>query len=155
MREYKLGYQGTDTQDGIYTDFDNPPFYDVTQSKIRTLNVDSDVAKLTKYPWQMWNDYHKKHVESITLISGGSGYSTAPTVTILGGTTGSTGPFQIYGTSSSGATSGSLGYYYPLFTSELQAKIYDEQNGGSGAAHSHTFVAVSYTHLTLPTIRMV
>ena len=145
LREYKLGYQGTDTQDGIYTDFDNPPFYDVTQSKIRTLNVDSDVAKLTKYPWQMWNDYHKKHVESITLISGGSGYSTAPTVTILGGTTGSTGPFQIYGTSSSGATSGSLGYYYPLFTSELQAKIYDEQNGGSGAAHSHTFVEYTTT----------
>jgi hypothetical protein len=28
LREYKLGYTGTDTQDGIFTDFDNPPFYD-------------------------------------------------------------------------------------------------------------------------------
>ena len=145
LREYKLGYQGTDTQDGIFTDFDNPPFYDATDSKIRNLNVSRDVSKLTEYPWQMWNDYHKKHVASLTLLDGGSGYSTAPTVTILGGTLASTGPFQIYGTSSSGNTSGSLGYYYPLFTNETQAKIYDSQNGGSGAAHTHTFVEYNGT----------
>ena len=24
LREYKLGYQGTDTEDGMFTDFDNP-----------------------------------------------------------------------------------------------------------------------------------
>ena len=95
--------------------------------------------KLTEYPHQMWFDYHKKNVKSIKLISGGSGYTKTPTVTILGGTIGSTGPFQIYGTSSSGASSGKLGYYYPLFTIQQQAEIYDSQNGGSGAAHSHTF----------------
>ena len=139
LREYKLGYSNTETQDGIYTDFDNPTFYDASTGKIRPLNVDSDTSKLTEYPHQMWYDFHKKYVSSITVASGGSGYEVAPTVTILGGTTGSTGPFQIQATSSSGATSGSFGYYYPLFTSEKQAEIYDSQNGGSGQAHSHTF----------------
>ena len=145
LREYKLGYKGTDTQDGIFTDFDNPPFYDSSTGKIRSLNINSDVSKLTEYPWQLWNDYYKKHVASITVTYGGSGYTTAPTVTVVGGTVGSTGPFQILGTSNSGSTSGTYGYYFPLFTSETQAKIWDSQNGGSGAAHTHTFDEYSGT----------
>ena len=139
LREYKLGYDKTETQDGIFSDFDNPTFYDATTGKIRSLNVDSDTAKLTEYPYQMWYDYHKKYVQSITVIAGGSGYEVAPTVTIVGGTTGSTGPFQIQATSSSGATSGQFGYYYPLFTSEKQAQIYDTQNSGSGTVKTYTF----------------
>ena len=69
LREYRLGYDKTETQDGIYTDFDNPTFYDSTTGKIRPLNVDLDTAKLTEYPWQMWNDYHKMHVTSIPLMT--------------------------------------------------------------------------------------
>ena len=146
LREYTLGYQGTDTQDGMNTDFDNPPFYDTDTGKIRGLNVSKDTAKLTQNPWQMWNDYHKKYVSSITVVSGGAGYTVAPTVTIAGGTTGSTGPFQILATSSQGTTSGSNGYYYPLFTSEAQAKIYDTQhNSGSGVANSYEFDGYSGT----------
>ena len=139
LREYKLGYDKTETQDGIFSDFDNPTFYDAATGKIRSLNVESDTDKLTQYPHQMWNDYHKKYVQSITVTSGGSGYEVAPTVTIVGGTTGSTGPFQIQATSSSGATSGQFGYYYPLFTSEKQAEIYDTQNSGSGTVKTYTF----------------
>ncbi len=139
LREYKLAYDKTETQDGIFSDFDNPTFYDATTGKIRSLNVDLDTAKLTEYPYQMWYDYHKKYVQSITVTAGGSGYEVAPTVTILGGTTGSTGPFQIQATSSSGATSGQFGYYYPLFTSKKQAEIYDTQNSGSGTTKTYTF----------------
>ena len=108
LREYTLGYDKTETQDGIYSDFDSPTFYDAGTGKIRGLNVAVDTAKLTEYPWQMWNDYHKKYVQSITVTKGGSGYTTAPTVTVVGGTTGSTGPFQIQATSSRGASSGSF-----------------------------------------------
>ena len=139
LREYTLGYQGTETQDAINTDFDNPVFYDSSTGKIRSLNVISDTSKLTENPWQMWNDYHKKYVQSITVTKAGSGYETAPTVKVLGGTTSSTGPFQVQATSSSGASSGSYGYYYPLFTSEAQAKIYDSQNSGSGTVNTYTF----------------
>ena len=136
LREYTLGYDKTETQDGLFSDFDNPTFYDATTGKIRPLNVDLDTDKLTEYPYQMWYDYHKKYVSSITVSKGGSGYTKTPTVTIVGGTVASTGPFQILATSSSGSTSGSYGYYYPLFTSEEQAEIYDSQNGGSGTTNT-------------------
>ena len=85
LREYKLGYQSTDTQDSMNTDFDNPAFYDASASKIRTLNVSADTDKLTENPHQFWYDYHKKHVKSITLTNAGSGYTQTPTVTITGG----------------------------------------------------------------------
>jgi hypothetical protein len=139
IREYKLGYTNTDTHDGIFSDFDNPTFYDPETNAIRSLNVDSDTDKLTEFPHQMWYDYHKKYVQSITVTHGGSGYQQIPIVTVLGGTTGSTGPFQIQATSSSGTTSGQFGYYYPLFTNEKQAEIYDTQNGGTGTTKTYTF----------------
>jgi hypothetical protein len=146
LREYKLGYTSTETEDGIFTDFDNPTFYDSSTGKTRSLNVVSDTDKLTEYPWQMWNDYYKKYVSSITITDAGSGYTTVPTVTILGGTTSSTGPFQIQGTSNKGATSGTYGYYYPLFTSQKQAEIFDTQNNsGSGSATEYGFDEYSGT----------
>ena len=84
LREYKLGYNAPEDHDGVITDFDNPPFYDATVNKIRRLNVQSDTAKLTQYPWQFWYDYYRKHVKSITVTHGGSGYVNTPIVTITG-----------------------------------------------------------------------
>ena len=84
LREYKLGYTNLETQDGLFTDFDNPPFYDTSRNKIRVLNPTYDETKLTEYPWKLWHDYHRKHVQSITVYAGGSGYEVAPTVTITG-----------------------------------------------------------------------
>ena len=139
LREYKIGYNSSETQDGIFTDFDNPAFYDSTAGKIRNLIEGADPTRREDYPHKFWQDNHKKHVSSITLTHGGSGYAKVPTVTVLGGTTTSTGPFQLYATSNSGATSGSVGYYYPLFTSETNANIWDSQNGGTGTSHTHTF----------------
>ena len=99
----------------------------------------------------MWYDYHKKYVSSITLVDGGSGYTETPIVTIIGGTVESTGPFQVLGTSSSGSTSGTYGYYYPLFTDQEQAKIYDTQNNsGSGVATSYTFTEYSGRTFYMP-----
>ena len=145
LREYKLGYTGTDTQDGIFTDFDNPPFYDANENKIRNINITGDTTKQTEYPHKFWSDYYKKHVTSITVTNGGSGYTKVPTVTILGGTVGSTGPFQIYDTAASGVSAGSLGYYYPLYTIEAQSNIADTQNGGPGTSRSFTFTSYSGT----------
>ena len=146
LREYTLGYDKTETQDGLFSDFDNPTFYDATTGKIRSLNVDLTQTKLTQYPYQMWYDYHKKYVQSITVTAGGSGYTKTPTVTIVGGTVASTGPFQILATSSSGSTSGSYGYYYPLFTSQEQAEIWDIQNGGAGTTNTtHSMVTQEHS----------
>ena len=45
-----------------------------------------------------------------------------------------TGPFKLYGTSG-----GKLGWYYPLFTTEVDANTYDSINGGTGESHTHLF----------------
>ena len=84
LREYKLGYNAPEQHDGVITDFDNPPFYDETIGKVRSINPSTETTRLTQYPWQLWYDYHRKHVESITVYHGGSGYEKAPTVTITG-----------------------------------------------------------------------
>ena len=84
LREYKLGYNAPEQHDSVITDFDNPPFYDASVSKIRRLNPQYDIDKLKQYPWQLWYDYHRKHVKSITVTHGGSGYVRVPTVTITG-----------------------------------------------------------------------
>jgi len=141
LREYKVGYNKTETQDGLFTDFDNPPFYDQEIKTIRNLDVGStaDATRITEYPHKIWNDSYKKSVKSLTLNSGGSGYTTAPTVTFVGGSVENTGPFQILGRSNSSSTSGSYGYFYPLFSSEQNANIYDTQQGGSGRSFTVTF----------------
>ena len=84
LREYKLGYNAPEQHDGVITDFDNPPFYDDSISKIRSIDPATETTRLTQYPWQLWYDYHRKHVQSITVFHGGSGYEVAPTVTITG-----------------------------------------------------------------------
>ena len=84
LREYKLGYTAPEQHDGVITDFDNPPYYDESTGKIRSIHVPTEANKLTQYPWQLWYDYHRKHVQSITVYHGGSGYEVAPTVTITG-----------------------------------------------------------------------
>jgi hypothetical protein len=143
LREYKLGYTASEIEDVVSTDFDNPPFYDTTTGAIRNLNISGDTGKQTEYPHKFWSEYYKKHVATITIFKAGSGYTKIPTVTILGGTIGSTGPFQIYDTASAGVSSGSLGYYYPLYTSKALANIADTQNSGSGTSREFTFNSLS------------
>ena len=177
------------------TDFDLPPFYDVTQAKTRPIEASgvNDQTKLTEFPWNTWKQYHTKYIKSITITKSGSGYQTTPTVSFIGGVEEETGPYTLLGRSNSGTTSGTYGYFYPLYTQQVNANIADQQNGGAGSSHSHTFeeypnrtfympdsmmnhgvatdpgtykifaegtqthatATVSYTHLTLPTIRMV
>ena len=137
IREYKLGYTNTETQDGINTDFDLPAFYD--GNSIRNVDVTADVSVMATYPYRFWRDNYKKYVDSITVTNGGSGYITAPTVTLVGGTTKSVGPFTVLGRSNSGSTSGQSGYFYPLYTAAADADLADSQTGGSGTSSLFTF----------------
>lgn len=137
IREYKLGYTKTETQDGINTDFDLPAFYD--GNSIRNVDVTADVSVMATYPYRFWRDNYKKYVDSIVVTKGGSGYVTAPTVTLVGGTTKSVGPFTVLGRSNSGATSGQSGYFYPLYTAAADADLADRQAGGSGTSSLFTF----------------
>ena len=137
IREYRLGYTTTETQDGINTDFDLPAFYDGT--RIRNVDVSADVALMASYPYRFWRDNYKKYVDSIVVTKGGSGYITAPTVTLVGGTTKSVGPFTVLGRSNSGPTSGQSGYFYPLYTAAADADLADSQEGGTGTSSLFTF----------------
>jgi len=137
IREYKLGYTGLDNEDGIYTDFDLPAFYDGT--KIRNVNTTTDIAVMSTYPYRFWKDNYKKYVSSITVTNGGSGYITEPTVKLVGGTTTTVGPFAALGRSNRGATSGQSGYFYPLYTAAADAELADSQAGGSGISELFTF----------------
>jgi hypothetical protein len=141
IREYKLKYTNTETQDGLNTDFDLPPFYDVSNSKTRPPlpEAETDTELLETFPYKMWKDYHTKYVQSIKIINGGTGYTKAPTVTFVGGVKEEVGPYSLLGRSNAGSTSGNYGYYYPLYTIQSNANVADKQNGGSGTSHGHTF----------------
>ena len=141
VREYKLKYTSDETLKGLNTDFDLPPFYDVTQAKTRPIETSgvNDQTKLTEFPWNTWKQYHTKYIKSITITKSGSGYQTTPTVSFIGGVEEETGPYTLLGRSNSGTTSGTYGYFYPLYTQQVNANIADQQNGGTGSSHSHTF----------------
>ena len=149
IREYKLGYTGLDTEDGIYTDFDLPAFYD--GDTIRNVNISNDAAILSTYPYRFWRDNYKKYVDSITVIDGGSGYITAPTVTLVGGTIKTVGPFTVLGTSTQGASSGQYGYFYPLYTAKVDADLADSQAGGAGTSELFKFNEFSSVDFYMPT----
>ena len=153
LREYKVGYKKTETQDGLFTDFDNPAFYDSDTKQIRNIDADSvvDATRITEFPHKVWTDNYKKSVKTITLTAGGSGYITVPTVSIIGGAVENTGPFQILGRSTSGSTSGTYGYFYPLFSVQTKANIYDSQNGGTGTSTAFTFEEYSGATFYMPT----
>jgi len=48
--------------------------------------------------------------------------------------------FQVYGTSSSGVSSGASGYFYPLYLNQNTAIIDDLSNGGIGLIQQYRFV---------------
>ena len=149
IREYRLGYTGRETQDGIYTDFDLPAFYD--GNTIRNIDLNTDILTLNTYPYRFWRDNYKKYVTEIDVVHGGSGYVTAPTVTLVGGTTKTVGPFTVLGTSTSGSTSGSYGYFYPLYTAQIDANVADGQAGGSSTSDKFTFSEFPGIDFYMPT----
>ena len=85
IRDYRLGYTATETQDGLYTDFDLPVFYDADTATIRAVDPATDTTLIETYPYRFWKDNYKKTIGSITLFNAGSGYTQVPTVTITGG----------------------------------------------------------------------
>ena len=139
IREYKLGYTNLDVQRGTNTDFDLPAVYDGSVIRNLSLASVSDLALMNSYPYNEWKNNYKKYVSSIKVINGGSGYITAPIVTLVGGATTTVGPFQVNGLSLSGATSGTSGYFYPAYTAVADANLSDSQAGGSGLSDEFTF----------------
>ena len=143
IRSSTVSYNTIDTEDAINTDFDIPAFFD--GSVIRNPNTDTDVAVLDLYPYRFWRDNYKMSVDNVTVTHGGSGYVTAPTVTITGGITPSVGPYAVLGRVNSedstedSAIQSQSGYFYPLYTDLSYAVLADQQNSGEGGYLTFTF----------------
>lgn len=87
IRNYLLTYEGTDSLDGIVSDFDNPGVYDIVENRYRTLDVNdsTDANLLAASQSVFWLRNYKYQIDSIVVVAGGSGYFRSPKVTISGG----------------------------------------------------------------------
>jgi hypothetical protein len=103
IREFNLTYDGDDAYPGNLTDYDLPAYYDrlltipqfvspvllpYTQSGSFIQSNASDVASnaeiWTLAPWKDWYNNYLLSVQSVTIISGGAGYTSVPEITVTG-----------------------------------------------------------------------
>ena len=96
IREFNLRYNGFDDFAGDITDFDLPAYFDTTVSPsqyispilAQTITEPSDKlannAIWQTSPYNQWFSNYTLYVEEIILVDGGSGYSSIPTVNIIG-----------------------------------------------------------------------
>jgi len=105
VREFNLKYTGFDEFFGDIADFDVPAYYNtsLTIPKFTSpillpydqgtafgspTNIESDLPATstiwTTWPWSQWYNNHLLVLDSVTVISGGSGYTEPPVVVITG-----------------------------------------------------------------------
>ena len=97
IKEFNLRYEGQDNYLGTLSDFDLPAFYDDVRkgfiSPILDDNTDTPTSLSsfpstdpiwTTIPWSQWYNNYLLSLESVDLVSGGSGYTVPPTVTVTG-----------------------------------------------------------------------
>lgn len=90
LRDYIIGYDYVDNYTGYVTDFDVPPYYDDILKLSRSPSGEfiNDANALKRPEYLDWLTNYSYSVESVTIISGGSGYTVAPEVKITGSSTG-------------------------------------------------------------------
>lgn len=97
VKEFRLRYDGTDAYGGDLTDFDVPAFYSTTYDQFVSPILDnsdppqdpvssypSTAAIWQTWPYDQWFDNYKLSIQSVTVISGGSGYTVPPVITVTG-----------------------------------------------------------------------
>ena len=93
VKEFNLKYQGEDLFKGDTTDFDLPSYYDTGLAKFVSPKLSTDGLEgsflstdpiWTTWPYSQWNANHTLSIDSVNIVNGGSGYTSAPTVTVTG-----------------------------------------------------------------------
>jgi len=96
IREFNLIYQGSDLYQGSMTDFDVPAYWDAAQNlfvspvldDVGTLSTTSSVPSTSAvwqtFPWNQWYQNYLLGIESVTVVSGGTGYTVPPEVIVTG-----------------------------------------------------------------------
>ena len=91
IRNFTTNYSLLEPTASYTTDFDLPSYYNQGSDKFETIEIDSSISPsaftitntLTNvYPWKSWTDNYICEIGSIVVNNGGSGYTSAPTVTI-------------------------------------------------------------------------
>ena len=92
VREYLSSYENIDNTNTQNSDFDLPPYFDITKGKITTKSVKVKDDTLIgadeffdDYPYKSWKENFGFKVIGINIYDGGSNYTYPPTVTIAGG----------------------------------------------------------------------
>lgn len=88
IREYVMDYEGSDNFTGYTTDFDVPAFYDSILKMYRSPSGEfaQDASALQSPQYQDWLLNYSYFIESFNILDGGTGYTTAPTITVTGST---------------------------------------------------------------------
>jgi len=90
LREYVVDYQGYDNYNSYVSDFDVPPTFDrvlgITRSPSGEFIQDAKLLQLPEYA--NWLSNYSYSIGSIEILSGGSGYTLPPIITITGSSTG-------------------------------------------------------------------
>lgn len=87
LKEFVVDYLGNDNWTGYTTDFDLPAYYDPVFRQYRspTQIYAQDIDALNNLvQYRDWNLSYTYYVDEITVANGGSGYTTAPNVTVTG-----------------------------------------------------------------------
>lgn len=96
IREFNLLYKGQDTYQGSLTDFDVPAYFDTSERQFISPILDntgqlsptssrsSNNPIWQQWPWSQWYQNYTLNVESVTVLDGGSGYLSPPSVTVTG-----------------------------------------------------------------------
>jgi hypothetical protein len=92
IREYLSAYEKTDNTQSVVTDFELSPFFSVQLGKIVSPQVQITDGVLsginfdeTEYPQKHWIDNFTYGIDKIIVKDGGTGYTEAPSIIIVGG----------------------------------------------------------------------
>ena len=90
LRDYIVGYNYVDNYTGYVTDFDVPPYYDEVLKLSRSPSGEflNDANALTRPEYLDWLTNYSYSIESVQILSGGSGYTVAPDIKVTGSATG-------------------------------------------------------------------
>jgi hypothetical protein len=103
VRQFNLIYAGLDTFEGTLADFDLPAFYDRTLElpqyvspillpytksgslrETNTSDTESDAQVWLEQPWTEWYNNYLLGIDSVEVVSGGTGYTVPPVITVTG-----------------------------------------------------------------------
>lgn len=81
IRQFTESYTSTELTNSFNTDFDLPTYYNTATLNFNKVEFGNKL--LLEYPWKSWYDNYAYGISTITVVDGGSGYTSTPSVSIV------------------------------------------------------------------------